>query len=176
MKEKPVLATVIQFIHIVFLFKKIFAGLCTYQTSPQAHLWKDEVTLRVPGCQLPLDPSSTVAAVVLLPVTSCKPSLSPVSAQTYNSEWQNVRETKTKSICQGRQSPLHPTDRTDNIVLMNPFHLETQGQGNRITSLIPVSFAKLSHFSLFPFGILLSQAKILRNTDTLLPLLVSVPA
>lgn len=42
---------------------------------------------------------------------------------------------------------------------MNSFHLETQGLGNRITSLIPVSFAKLSNFSLFPFAILLSQAK-----------------
>lgn len=144
----------------------MIAGLCTYQISPQAHLWKDEVTLRAPGCQLPLDLSSTVAAVVLLPVTACKPSLSPVSAQIYHSGWQNVRETKTKSICLGRQSPLHPTDRTDNIVLMNPFHLETQGQGNRITSLIPDSFAKLSHFSLFPFGILLSQARILRTTSS----------
>lgn len=159
--------------------QKLVTGLCTYQISPQAHLWKDEVTVRALGCQLPLDHSNIVAAVVLLPVTACKPGLSPpppVSALTYNSGWQNVRETKLKSICLGRQSPLHPTDRTDNIVLMNPFHLETQGQGNRITSLIPVSFAKLSHFSLFPFAILLFQAKIPRATDTLLSLPLSLPA
>lgn len=48
---------------------------------------------------------------------------------------------------------------------MKPFHLETWGQRNRITSLIPVSFAKLSHFSLFPLKILLSQNKIPRAAE-----------
>lgn len=106
--------------------------------------------------------------MVLAFVAACKPSLLSVTCECPNLQsWMATYKKKHNEInLSGQAEPSSPyRHRTDNIVLMKPFYLEAQGQGNRITSLIPISFAKLSHFSLFPFGILLSQAKISRATD-----------
>lgn len=126
------------------------------------------MTLRAPVCQLSLDHCSIVAAVVLVPVTVCRSSPLSLTCECPNIQsWMAKCKKKNNEISlSGQARPSSPhRHRTHSIVLMKPFHLETQGQGNRITSLILVSFAKLSHFSLFPFGILLSQAKISRPTE-----------
>lgn len=119
-----------------------------------------------PACQLSLDPRGIVAAVLLAPATVCKASPHSLTCGCPNIQsWvEKCKEKKNGINLSGQADPSSPhRHRTDITVLMKPFHLE--GQENRITSLIPVGFAKLSHFSLFPFGILLSQAKIPRARD-----------
>lgn len=95
--------------------QKLVTGLCTYQISPQAHLWKDEVTVRALGCQLPLDHSNIVAAVVLLPVTACKPSLSPPPPPPPTCECPNIqlwmakcKRNQTKINLSGQAEPSSP--------------------------------------------------------------------
>lgn len=104
--------------------------------------------------------------MLLAPATVCKASPHSLTCGCPNIQsWvEKCKEKKNGINLSGQADPSSPhRRRTDITVLMKPFHLE--GQENRITSLIPVGFAKLSHFSLFPFGILLSQAKIPRARD-----------
>lgn len=140
-ERKTILATVIQFIHFSSKVSCWFMHLSDI-SPPPPHLMdvlsfsaeliygKLRWLWGAPGCQLSLDHYVIVAAVVLVPVTQLVLpvlSLSLTCGSPNIQSWMAKCKKKQNEInLSGQAEPSSPhRHRTDNIVLMKSFHLET---------------------------------------------------